>query len=247
MKFWILGLMVLLSTSLMAQRKAVNEGDLLLFRVGYAYQQPAADLSQRFGSSFSLNAGFDFITSKNLIFGIESQLFFGSNVKEDVLVNLRTEQGFIIANDRDPADLQLRERGLYFGGHVGKLFGMGKNPRSGIRVTLGAGWMQHQIRIQDDPFKQVAALNDAYRFGYDRLVNGLAFRQFVGYQILSMDGRLNFYTGIEIFEGLGKGRRDIQFDTRMPATENRFDLLIGLRLAWTLPFYMNRNAEDIYY
>ncbi len=244
--FWAL----LGALTLQAQETGrANTGDVLLLKAGYAYQLPAADLSQRFGSSFSINSGFDLITKeKNWIYGVEAHLFFGSQVKEDVLVNLRTEQNFIIGNDRNPADTPLRERGYYLGGHVGKLFTIGEqNPRSGLRVTLGGGWLIHRIRLQEDPVRAVAPLNDEYRYGYDRLTEGLALRQFIGYQILDLKGQINFYGGIELMEGLTKGRRDIQFDTRQPYLDSRFDMLIGFRLAWTLPFYLNRNTEEIYY
>ncbi len=225
-----------------------NQGTALLFKAGYAFQLPAGDLVDRFGNNFSVSSGFDLITGNNLIFGLEGHLSFGSRVKEDVLVNLRTGQGFIIGNNRNPADVQLRQRGLYLGAHVGKLFGLGeKNPRSGIRVTLGAGWMQHKIRIQNDAVTDVAPLNDEYRFGYDRLTHGLAFRQFVGYQILGLKGRLNFYAGVEAFQGLTQGRRDIQFDTQAPYLDSRFDMQLGIRAAIVLPFYFGGNGEEIYY
>ncbi len=225
----------------------INQGRAFLLHLGYGPQLPAADLKDRFGMNFSIDVAGDFITNDNWLFGAQWQYLFGNEVKEDVLVNLRTAEGFIIGNDRTPADIQLRQRGSYYGLRVGKLIGIGeKNSRAGLRVHLGAGILQHRIRIQDDPTRTVPQLTGDYRKGYDRLSNGLALHQFVGYQVLGKDGGVNFVLGLEFFEGFTQNRRDFDFDTRTQNTEGRLDLLIGLRASWTLPFYFS-PAEDIYY
>ena len=88
-------------------------------------------LSNRFGNNFSLGGGLDFITEqKNLIFGLKGNNLFGNTVKEDVLASLRDRDGFILgsigAGQATYAEVFLRERGLYAGGHFGKLIGLSK-------------------------------------------------------------------------------------------------------------------------
>ncbi len=232
-----------------AQENARNKGNAVLFHISYAYQLPAADLSERYGANTNVGIAGEWLTDKtNLIFGLESGYIFGNQVKTDVLAGLRTAEGFIVGNDRGLADIPLKQRGYYVGGKVGKLFPISiKEPRSGLRVTLGAGLLQHKIRIQDDPERGVAALAGDYKKGYDRLSNGLAFNAFAGYQMLSNDGRINFFIGLEACYGMVQNRRSFNYDTRTQDTRRYNDALIGLRAAWTLPFYVGKASGEIFY
>lgn len=234
--------------SLQAQDLRSEESAGILFNFSYASQFPGGDLSERFGNNPNIGLGVDFITKKtNYIFGLEGNIMFGTNVKENVLLSLLTPEGNLIGNDRSFAEIRLAQRGFYVGALVGKLFSLSQtNNRSGIRVTVGSGILQHKIRIQDDPIRDVAPLADDYKKGYDRLTNGLAFNEFVGYQHLGKNRRINFYAGLEFTQAFTRSRRDFNFDTRMADTENRFDLLIGIRLGWILPFYIG-DSSQIYY
>lgn len=227
----------------------LNEGNAILVNFSYGYQIPSADLRERFGNNGNIQTGVEYLTKSNFIFGINGGLLFGSIVKQDVLAGLRTQEGFIIANDRQPADIQLRQRGWYAGGLVGKLFSLDpNNPRSGIRIALGAGLLQHKIRIQDEPQRVVAPLDREYKKGYDRLTNGLAISQFIGYQLLSVDRRLNFTLGVEAIQGFTQNRRAFNFDTQMQDTAMRLDVLFGGRITWTLPFYLgSEGSSEIIY
>jgi hypothetical protein len=231
------------------QDGARNKGNAFAFNISYAYQLPAADLSRRFGANSNVGIGAEYITDgSDFIFGFQSGFLFGNVVKTDVLSGLRTEEGFIIGNDRVVADVQLRERGFYIGGMAGKLLPLSiKEPRSGLRFTIGAGLLQHKIRIQDDAERPVAALSDEYKKGYDRLSNGLAFNSFLGYQMLSLDGRINFFIGVEAIYGATRNRRSFNFDTRSTDTRQYNDVLLGLRVGWVLPFYVGKGAREIYY
>lgn len=228
---------------------ALNKGNGLLIHLSYGGHSPGGDLADRFGPAFAVGSGLDFITTKNnWIAGLDFSYYFGANVNEDVLASLRTPEGFIIGNDRSYSDIRLRMRGFYAGGHIGKVLGLGfANPRSGIRLTLGAGLLQHKVRIQDDPQSGVPQLSDEYKKGYDRLSNGLAFTEFVGYQVLSMDRRVNFYIGMEFTQGLTMSRRDYNFDTRSRDETERLDLLFGFKAGWILPIYFGKGSEEIYY
>ncbi|MEL6660389.1 MAG: hypothetical protein AAFR36_28235 [Bacteroidota bacterium] len=224
-----------------------NSGRVILLNFGYGPQVPLGDMADRFGNNFAAEVSADYMTESNWTFGVQGQFLFGSTVNEDVLAGLRTETGDIIGNDRDPADIQLRMRGSYYGVRVGRLFGLFEsNRRSGIRINLGAGLLQHRIRIQDDPFRVVPQLEGEYAKGYDRLTNGLALHQFIGYQTIGKSNGINLTIGFEFFEGFTQNRRSFNFDTRMADTEQRLDLLAGLRVSVSLPFYQG-NAEDIFY
>lgn len=224
-----------------------NAGKAILLNFGYAPQLPIGDLADRFGSNFAAEVSAELITDNNWIIGLQGLFIFGNRVEEDVLAGLRTEAGDIIGNDRSPADIQLRQRGSYYGVRIGKLIGLiENNKRSGIRINAGLGLLQHRIRIQGDPFRSVPQIEGPYEKGYDRLTNGLALHQFIGYQTIGKNNGINLTAGFEFYEGFTKNRRDFDFDTQMADTANRLDILAGFRLSFTLPFYLG-NAEDIYY
>lgn len=242
--FFTLILIVVATTWSVAQ----TDGKALLVNINYSAAFPGGDLGDRFDFHSEVGMGVDFITAKGgLILGITGNIMYGSSVKEDVLANLRTTDGFIIGNDRDPADIQLRERGWYAGGHIGKIFSFTENDKSGIRITVGTGLLQHKIRIQDDPSRTVSALLGDYKSGYDRLTNGLAFREFIGYQYLSEDQRLNFRIGVELTQAFTKNRRDFNFDTQMIDDRKRNDLIFALQIGFTLPFYLEATKTEIFY
>lgn len=245
---------LLLSLAVSAQRNRYlteersNEGNILLLNFSYGMQWPGGDLADRFGYNFTTGGTMDFLTKSNFIIGLQSTFQFGTEVKEDVLANLRNEDGIIFGNDGALANVKLRKRGIYLGGHLGKLFPIqSSNKRSGIRVTVGAGMLQHKIRIQDDPQIAIAQLGDAYKKGYDRLTNGFAFTEFIGYQYLAKNRRINFIAGLEFTQGFTQSRRSFNFDTRTRDDRKRTDLLSGFRLSWTLPLYIGENAEEIRY
>jgi len=232
-----------------ALQTPINTDKALLLHISYAFQTPGGDLKDRFGTNFDVGGGLEWMTAKgNWIFGLDGGYLFGSTVKTDVLAGLRTPEGFIIGNDRAYADIQLRERGFHSSLLVGKLFSLSEvNKRSGIRATLGGGFIQHRIRIQDDPSRSVPQLSKEYKKGYDRLTNGFLLTQFIGYQYLGTDRRANFFAGIECSQGFTQNRRDFNFDTRSSDDAKRLDLLFGIRVGWTLPFYLNSNPSSIYY
>jgi len=217
-----------------------------LLDFSYAINWPGADLADRFGQHFSPGLSAEWITEpKNFFFGLEGQFIFGQRVRTDVLAPLRTPEGYIYGNDKAIADIQLRQRGFYVGGKVGKIiFGAQDNPRSGIKVSLGGGFFQHKIRIQDDPVRSVPQLEGDYKKGYDRLSSGWAITQFVGYQMLGPDKRLNFFIGLESMQAFTAGRRSFNFDTKRVEAESRFDVSYGIRAGWILPFYYGREQDE---
>lgn len=249
MRFLIYTFSFFLFSSSAALAQVDNEGNALLISINYAAEFPAGDLANRFGRSFEIGGNVEWMSNKgNFILGIDGGIIFGSEVKEDPLINLRTLDGFVIGNDRNYANIELRERGFYIGGLVGKLFSLSsKNPRSGIRLTVGSGLLQHKIRLQDDPDRVVAPVSGDYAKGYDKLTNGLAFNEFIGYQMLSRNRRVNFYIGLELTQAFTQNRRSLDYDTRTKNDTKRKDFLYGLKIGWTLPLYLQTNPDEIFY
>ncbi|GAB4495448.1 MAG: hypothetical protein OHK0019_24530 [Saprospiraceae bacterium] len=221
-----------------------NKGNAILLHLTFGLHQPLGDMSDRFGLDGNFGGMVEYLTANNFIFGTEGYYLFGSKVNEDPLAILRTPAGDIIGNDRLVASVVLRERGFYAGGMVGKLFTFNEK-RSGIRLTFGAGYLRHWIRLQDDN-NSVTQITGDYKKGYDRLSGGLALNQFIGWQHLAGNRRSNFLIGLEFNEGFTNTLRDWDFAEMRKLDESRLDIRVGLRVAWTLPFYQGKSEEIFY-
>lgn len=227
-----------------AQKPRGNAPSVLLFGIGYGANWPLQDLAQRFGPFNGVSGNLEYLqASSNLMVGLHGVLFFGSQVAENPLAGLTTVEGLIIGNDRNPADIQLRSRAYALGTYLGKLWPLaGQNRRAGLRTTLGMSFLQHKIRIQDDPARVVPQLTEDYKKGYDRLTNGLALRLGLGYQHLSTDRRINYLLELEWLQGFTENRRSFDFATRQQLTGSRQDGMLGVRAVWFLPFYRDDAA-----
>ena len=221
-----------------------NIGNAILAHVTFGVHKPFKDMETRFGTDGGFGLACEYLTANNFLYGLEGHYWFGNMVKEDPLEILRTPEGDIIGNNRLVASVALRERGYYAGAMIGKLFGLG-GKRSGIRFTLGGGLTCHWIRIQDDN-SSVTQLTGEYKKGYDRLTGGIALNQFIGWQHLSASRKANWMAGFEFNEGFTETMRDWDFSERRKLEGKRLDLRIGIRIAWTLPFYLGK-ADEIYY
>ena len=217
-----------------------------LVSIHFGGHVPAGDLAERFGPDLNLGGSFFFKTKSNWIFGAESNYFFGRNVKEDVLLQLKNSDGTITDNEGYPADLRVTERGL--GVHVtgGKLFNLlSPNPNSGLMVSIGGGYLQSKIKLYDAQ-RKIAAVKGELAYGYDRLSNGLSLTQFVGYLFLSENRLLNLYFGMEAYQAFTASLRKLNYDTGLPDTKKRLDMLYGLRFGWILPLYKKKPNEFYY-
>lgn len=242
--------LLLLSLNLQAQglNTRENTGEAFLITVQFGGHLPAGDLAERFGPAADISGSVAWMSEgQSWIFGLEGAFMFGSEVKEDVLAPLRTAQGDIIGITGSIAPILLRQRGFYLGLHGGRIFPLSKtNPRNGIRVSLGGGYLQHQVRIVDDS-NTAEQLAGELEKGYDRLTGGFALRQFVGYQLFAKDRLLNFHAGFEFTQAFTRNMRDLNYDTGLPGDDSRIDLLLGFRIGWTLPLYYGIPKEDTYY
>lgn len=220
---------------------------ILLFDIGVKRQFPGGDLSARFGKDASLGLDVNYKTASNWLFGLGGHFMFGNEVKErGVLDSLKGSTGEIFDENGQFAVVGLDERGMQLGFQLGKIFTLGGvNKNSGLYVSLGAGYLQHRIRIYST--KTVPQLNDEYKKGYDRLSGGFASTQYLGYRFLDPRKRLNFSIGLEFTQGFTKNLRAYNFDTRTKDTQNRMDLLYSLKLSMTVPIYLkNKNEEEFF-
>lgn len=228
-----------------------NVKDSLLFfpmlKFSYALQIPAGDLADRFGYNSNAGLNFSIKTKKNLVFGANGSFIFGDQIKENgILDSLKTSSGFIINQNGNPSVVRLFERGFVISLHIGKLFPVfSPNKNSGIIATIGPSFLLHKIKM-DDIGRQSPQLVDPYPKGYDRLSVGLGVHEFIGYLYLSNKRMLNFFGGFEFVQAFTKSQRSYDYDLMRTDTENRFDLLNGIRVGWVLPLY-KKTPQEFYY
>jgi hypothetical protein len=223
----------------------VNDGDILYSGISYGFNFPGGDLADRYGRNLQFSLFSQHITKSDFFYGVDFTFLFGDNVKEDVLANFRTKEGYFLGSGGLGTEVFLRQRGLTLTGNFGKIFLLSKNSRSGIKAGIGGGIMQHNLRFLDDN-NAVAQLGGDLRKGYDRLTRGFTLRQTIGYQLLSKNRRMNFALDFVFLQGFTKEVRKINFDTGLPTNQNRLDLGYAIQLSWILPFYLN-SKETIYY
>ncbi len=207
---------------------------------------PSGDMVQRFGPNLQAGGSFMYKTKKNWLLAADFSYRFGRNVKEDVVKQMKNTDGFVADNEGFPADIRITERGMSIQLCFGRVFKLASaNPNSGLMVMVGGGYLEHKVKLYDAQ-RKIAAIKGELAYGYDRLTNGFALSQFVGYLFLSENRMLNFYAGFECYQAFTSSVRKMNYDTGLPDTKKRLDVLTGIRFGWILPLY-KKKPNDFYY
>ncbi len=237
---------MLIANFAFSQFSLENAKTIPMFTVNYSLQFPQKDLAERYGVNSMIGSSFSLKLKSNFIIGIEASYLFGNNLKEDgIFDKIKTSNGEMINLYGEYADYILSERGFFMGAKLGYLFPVfSPNENSGILIYANFGLLQHKIRIENNGNNTPQIIND-YAKGYDRLTNGFAINEFVGYSYMSDDGNYNFYAGIEYYQAWTKNRRDFNFDTKQQDNSDRQDFLYGIRVGWIIP--IKRQTANNYY
>lgn len=208
---------------------------------------PAADMADRFGTSYRVGGAILYKTTSNWLFGPKIDFISGSTIREDsLIVNLRDENGYLLDQDGSRKNIKTFERGYMIGVQAGKIINTSKtNSDNGVLISTSFGFMQHKINLFDRD-KSIPQIRGDYRKGYDRLTNGLYIGQYVGYNHFAKDGLVNFHIGMEVNAGFTKGRRDYLYDVMRTDDKSRVDILFGIRGGWYIPIF-KRKSEEIYF
>jgi len=220
-----------------------------MFYVAYSYQFPGGDMKERYGSNSTIGPGFQVKTGSNRIYGAEANFIFGNNVKYgfSIFDDIMTNDGMLINADGVPSVVALFERGWIINGKFGKLFPvLSPNPNSGIMIYGTLGYMQHRIRIEVEN-ESTPQIKGDYKKGYDRLASGFCVSEGIGYMFLGNSRILNFFLGVEFYQAWTKSQRTYIFDLHGPDKEKRFDMLIGPKILWMIPFHKRAPQEYYYY
>lgn len=219
-----------------------------LLGVNYGYYFPGADMADRFGNNSMLTGQALYKTRRNLVYGITGGFLFGNEVNEPGLFKAITNSdGYIQGLDGLYAEVRTYQRGYHISATAGKIISWKKpNPNSGVLLMGGVGFLQHKIRIEVVG-NTVPQLRNDYLKGYDRLTNGVALHEFIGYIYFSNRQLVNFYAGFEALQGFTEGRRDYNFDDPTNVHDKRLDLLYGFRFGWVIPLYKKKPKAYYFY
>lgn len=231
--------------------EAAKGKSALFLDINLGYGWPQGLLAERFGNNQSVGLGLSYEPARyHFPIGFKWTYMFGNEVREDVLAPYRTSDlNQIIGEDGFQTDVVLRERMFVLQAYTGGIFPLGsqKHAKHGIRWSLGCGFLQHRIRIQDDS-RAAGQIDDVFRAGHDRLTNGFALTSFAGYEYRSFSGRINFYAGFEPVIGFTESRRSYNYDVmRSDLGVARRDVLLQFKLGWHIPYFLGNYGEEIEY
>ena len=215
----------------------------------YSYQIPGGDIANTFGNNSTIGGGLFYKTMKNVIFSLDGNYIFGSDVKNEaeILSMVLNAQGYIIDGNGTYAAYTTWERGMTINFRIGKIFNvLSPNPNSGLMLMGGLGYLQHRLII-DNQHRTAPQISNDYAKGYDRLTSGLSVNEFIGYFYMGNSKALNFYGGFEFVQGFTKSRRDYVFDLIKKDTDNKLDLFFGIRIGWMIPAYKRAATQYYYY
>lgn len=244
---WVILLFLLVEVPALAQVSLKDSSiSMVMIRPSYGIQIPEGELANRFGFNQTVGIATTYKNKKGWMITAEGDFIFGNRITEPNLFSmLTTTEGTIIGEDGLYGDIRAFERGYYITLGVGRLFKVLKpNPNCGFITELSVGFFQHKIKIQDKK-NSVPSLHGEYVKGYDHLTNGLAIREFVGYQYISNHRLVDFYGGLEFLQGITQNRRDYNFSDMSADHSTRLDLLLGFRVGWIIPLF--KEAPDEFY
>jgi hypothetical protein len=252
---WIWVLMMM-AVGLRAQKSITDSTISLVFvNTGYEGLVPKGDMGDRFGytNGIGVEAGVKFSNNFYVYTGLK--FLFGTDVKEKVAQNVTFTQvigGFentmALGADGRTYRVLFFERGLTMPLMAGKVFPVSpkSNPNGGIYTEAGLQFLQHKIRIESQG-NNVPSLGPDYRKGYDRLTNGVGLAQGVGYKFVSNRRYLNFTIGFHAAEVFTQNRRDLNYDTGVRDDTRRVDVLLGMKVGWTLLIFPEAPSKEYYY
>lgn len=232
-----------------AQQKEVVDSALTLpfIRFQYTLLEPSGDFEETYGSANAVGGAFGIKLANNWQFELEGNFIFGTNIqRQGILDDIINSNGDVTDSDGELIKIIYNLRGFSAYANVGKVFTFQNGLKnSGILAQAGIGFLQHKIFF-DYRDGEAFQLSEDNLKGYDRLHNGVAFKQFLGYQYFGKKNLVNFYIGVEFQEAFTVNRRGYNYDTKMFDIDQKFDLLYGLRFGWSFTL-RSRASEEFYY
>tara|TARA_B110000459_G_scaffold85528_1_gene95828 strand:- start:140 stop:871 length:732 start_codon:yes stop_codon:yes gene_type:complete len=213
----------------------------------YTHQLPIGNLADQFGDNSSI--GFSIFKEKenNLFYGIEVGYLFSNNIRDtSIFDNISTSTGAVIGADGTYSNINLMQRGFDAHAFVGYAYHPKKNNLSGVYISGGVGFLQHQIFI-DTKNQNIPQLNEEYKKGYNSLTNGVSTKWEASYKFYSPNGKFQMYAGMNMTIAYTKNKHPYLFDKEeyTPNTGS-WDNLLGVNVGIIIPIH-RKNEEEFHY
>lgn len=218
-----------------------------LINLSYKAAIPSGSLALRYGFMNGTGLDFYYKSKNNFLWGLNTCLFFGSNVNGIDYINIfKDANGYVFANDGNPLNITASMRGSQLLGVVGKLIPgfHQKKPQLSILLECGVGFLQHKYLFNAPNTLQ---FSKEYLKGYDRLSNGLALTQEIGLCNFGLNRLINFNIGIEVTEAFTRNRRYYDYATGGTDTKSYADILYSLKCSWLLPISSQDKKQPLYF
>ena len=218
------------------------------FTCNYNYQIPIGSLANTFSNNSAIGASYFLERSNDIIFGIEGSYMFAADIKDSTIFNnISTSTGAIIGADGHYANVNVMQRGFDSHLFAGYVFHFSESNLSGIYISQGFGYLQHQIFI-DTKNQNVPQLDEEMKKGYDRLSNGFSTRFSVDYKYYHKKGRFQISSGFNYTMAYTKNQRAYDFaNNEYYSSKRTWDQLLGFKLEIIIPIHRKYEEEFHYY
>ncbi|MFN8310441.1 MAG: hypothetical protein U0T73_10805 [Chitinophagales bacterium] len=227
------------------RQKTINNA--IIFSAFYDADFPVGVLRNRYGFISNIGAQLAYRMRANWMIGAEGGFLYSAKTKEDPAAFVSTYEGPHITTNGDLTDIHPSLNGFSIFGFAGKIlpFHKDRNPGTGILIKIGLGYLQHKIYYNINP-QSLPQFDKNYRTGYDRLTGGAAVSVFAGIIRLERHKYLNLYFGPQFDLGFTQNMRSWDFAEKRKLDEKRVDMMIGIKLGWMVPVFLNKDNEEYY-
>lgn len=218
------------------------------FSFYYNYQIPIGNLANTFGSNSAIGTSYLIEKTNNIFFGLEANYLFGDNIKDSTIFNnISTSGGEIIGGDGYYANVNVMQRGFDCYLYAGYAFHFIKDNLSGIYISQGIGYLQHQIFISTKN-QNIPQLNEEMKQGYDRFSSGFSTKLSIDYRYYHKKGRFQISSGLNYTMAYSRNQRAYDFANNSYYSSKRsLDQLLGCKIEIIIPIQRNNKEEFHYY
>lgn len=225
----------------------IDESDSIKTRfeiqVPFSFNIPSGELSERFGVHSELGANFNIDLGKLHIVNSFSYIF-GRSVKDSLLFSaIADDDNLLISSDNVYGDIRTYQRGFNF--FSGLSYSIWKNDYLDLRIQVQAGYLNYKTRIEviDNNIPQ---LDSDYKRGYDDMMHGLAFREFIGIYYTGDRSLANFYIGFHYTHSNTESVRNYSYRYFSEYNLSSKDRYAGIQAGWIIKIG-DRTTNRYYY
>lgn len=213
------------------------------FQIPYSLNSPVGDLSNRFGIHSELGLNLNIEKGKFHITNSFNYIF-GGNVKDSLLFDqIANSQFEIITSENIFGEVLVYQRGFNF--FSGLAYSIWENEYLSLRLQGQIGYLNYRTRIEVTN-NDVPQLSKDYVRGYDDMMHGLAFREFVGLYYTGDRSLSNFFLGVQFTHSNTRSVRDYSYRSFGEYSLQSKDFYWGIQAGWIIKVG-NRTTDKYYF